>query len=132
MSREELKPCPFCGGRFVKYIKQPGTTFAEFDHKKGCIMYDQSIPDVEWEAWNRRSIPSTDNRGLRKAILAEYDEYPSGSPEVSQLVDGKWYVSRWGCDQLDHVLDAVSALSLPQRDGKLLSAIISCGSHVRP
>jgi hypothetical protein len=61
-----------------------------------------------------RPIPAHD--GLRSRILAEYDPIKteavlerSLSMSGAQQVNGQWYVPKWGCDQLEHVLDAALA-----------------------
>lgn len=101
---EKLAPCPFCGGEASKL--EPGGSV-------WCVKCAASCDSVD--LWNRRALLATEGPGLREKILAEYDEYPSGSPEFNQLVDGKWYVPKWGCDQLDHVIDAALACRPAQR-----------------
>lgn len=53
--REDLKPCPFCGGKPEKrlavgewWVSCPTCT----SHSKGCSNYDAAIT-----AWNRRALP---------------------------------------------------------------------------
>jgi hypothetical protein len=50
--------------------------------------------------------------GLREAVLSQYIQTDNGTSEGSQLLDGKWYIPKWGCDTLDHILDAI--LHTPQ------------------
>lgn len=46
-----------------------------------------------------------------KAVLAQYielsDKVPA--PGGSQFAYGKWYAPKWGCDTLEHVLDALAS-----------------------
>jgi hypothetical protein len=59
--------------------------------------------------------------GMRERILGEYDLVSTESvltaqgTNGAQIVNGHWYVPRWGCDQLDHVLDSALS-SLPASD----------------
>jgi hypothetical protein len=53
-----------------------------------------------------------ENSGLREWVLAQYDEVSteaafSSRSEGLQVVGGKWYVPKWGCDTLEHTLDAL-------------------------
>ncbi len=45
-----------------------------------------------------------------KAILdIGYDPVePEAVGEGAQIVDGQWYMPRWGCDTLQHVVDELS------------------------
>lgn len=60
--KQELKACPFCGGRTLTQIM--GRRYPCYDyrieHKKDCYLYDkrkvnQYVPDDKQEAWNRRA-----------------------------------------------------------------------------
>ena len=49
---------------------------------------------------------------LRDVVLDNYAEISVETlrkvrPDGAQLVDGKWYVPKWGCDTIAHTLDAL-------------------------
>ncbi|MFA5376806.1 MAG: hypothetical protein WC455_13740, partial [Dehalococcoidia bacterium] len=60
---------------------------------------------------------------LREKVLANYIEM---CPEAmalnphadgAQILDGKWYVPRWGCDTLEHTLDALLSTADSEQRG---------------
>lgn len=59
---------------------------------------------------------------VRQALLDQYVEVESGGSmpgDGSQLLDGKWYVPRFGMDTLDHILDALLAEAQSGEPGPL-------------
>ena len=56
----ELKPCPFCGGKFGEIILRTPIT-GEYRHwDNGCILSFLFIGEEDIEAWNRRTYEQTD------------------------------------------------------------------------
>lgn len=53
---------------------------------------------------------------LREKVLEQYawisaEAVRKVDPDGAQMLDGKWYVQRWGCDTLAHILDALLSTS---------------------
>jgi hypothetical protein len=44
-------------------------------------------------------------RECKRAVLRQFDECDGVTGEY--CLDGKWYIGRWGCDTLDHIMDAI-------------------------
>ena len=44
----------------------------------------------------------------------ELDSVPKDLPNMYQLIDGKWYFPRWGCDTLQHVKNEIEVLNTPK------------------
>jgi len=55
-----------------------------------------------------------DTPKLIKAILAiGYEPIePDAVGEGAQIVDGQWYMPRWGCDTLQHVIEIIEQLPI--------------------
>jgi hypothetical protein len=58
---------------------------------------------------------------LREKVMAQYDETSaevvfSSRPEGAQMFGGKWYVPKWGCDQLEHILDTLAFFDEERRE----------------
>lgn len=57
-----------------------------------------------------RCPTSPSEAGLKAAVLNQFTECPDET-RASFYVSPNWYAPKWGCDTLDHILDAVSALA---------------------
>jgi hypothetical protein len=86
-----IYPCAVCGVMRTK--SEGGTTFTVCD-----------------KCWDKqyKPAPSLDAGEWRGHVLDQFEEIPSGGEFTTggaQLFDGHWYIPRWGCDTLDHILD---------------------------
>jgi len=55
-----------------------------------------------------------DTPKLVKAILDNYEPVKPRAALIgagAQIVDGQWYMPRWGCDTLQHVVEIIEQLS---------------------
>ena len=52
---EELKPCPFCGGVWVKCYEVPGQLYVVGCEECGCQTSTRYWPDEVAKVWNLRA-----------------------------------------------------------------------------
>ena len=88
--RQELLPCPFCGGKAVFIDWRDGECTVDVDHKEGCWIYEDwdlvtdiriSRKDEAIAAWNTRNEPTC------KLIYEDH---------VPHIHIGKWTCSECG------------------------------------
>ncbi len=78
---------------------------------KIILLWDNAIEPEEYDKAKSKAaalISARDERIRReckRAVLRQFEECDGTAGDY--CLDGKWYIGKWGCDTLDHIMDAI-------------------------
>jgi hypothetical protein len=97
------------------------------EHAKGTQTYEKWMELAEatffTQAILNSTAPTAPSEGVRDKVIAQLDEIPTERIMIAngigaQMIEGKWYSMKFGCDTLQHIIDALDSYHAPS-DGSI-------------